>query len=237
MNLPPVRQDGTLIKRYKRFLADIALDNGEILTVHCPNSGSMRGCSSPGSPVLLSKADNPKRKYAWTLEMVQNNGVWIGINTGITNKIVHEALKNGTITDFGSIHVIRPEIKVSDKSRLDFLLETDNGPVYLEVKNCSLAEGGMALFPDAVTARGTKHLQELHQLRQEGFGAAVLFCVQRVDAKCFAPAVEIDPLYAQTLQQVAANGVQVLAWQAQLEPDQIRITTKLPLCEGRDYNE
>lgn len=232
MHLPPVRQPGTLIKRYKRFLADIALENGETLTVHCPNSGSMRGCSEPGSPVILSKSDNPGRKYAWTLEMVRKNDVWIGVNTALTNTLVHEALEDGTISNFGRILSIRPEVKVSSGSRLDFLLETGNGQVYLEVKNCSMAVDDTALFPDAVTARGTKHLHELERLRAKGFGAAVLFCVQRADAERFEPATSIDPLYGKTLQEVYGQGVKVLAYRADVAPDEIRITTQLPVSIG-----
>uniref|UniRef100_UPI004057071E DNA/RNA nuclease SfsA n=1 Tax=Candidatus Electrothrix sp. TaxID=2170559 RepID=UPI004057071E len=188
MLLPPIRQHGTLLRRYKRFLADVALADGTELTVHCPNSGAMRGCSAPGSPVVISKSDNPQRKYAWTLEMVQENGVWIGVNTSMTNKLVHEALQNRVIDVFDSIISIQPEVKVSDKSRLDFLLQTQGGPVYVEVKNCSLVEEGKAMFPDAVTTRGTRHLHELAQLLDQRTRAAVLFCVQRSDGRCFAPA-------------------------------------------------
>ncbi len=234
MHLPPVRQSGTLIKRYKRFLADISLESGETLTVHCPNSGSMRGCSDPGSPVVISKSDNPKRKYAWTLEMVQKEGIWIGVNTSLTNKLVHEALKNGVIMDFGNILSIRPEIKVSAGSRLDFLLETEHGRTYLEVKNCSMAQNNIALFPDAVTVRGTKHLHELDRLRQEGFNTAVLFCVQRADAGSFTPAKAIDPVYARTLMEVHARGVGAFAYQAEVKPDEIRITTRLPVFTGEN---
>jgi len=231
MLLPPVRQSGTLIKRYKRFLADIALADGTELTVHCPNSGSMRGCSTPGDPVIISKSDNAKRKYAWTLEMVQENGVWIGINTGLTNRIVREALENGTIDDFGPIESVQPEVKVSDRSRLDFLAQTASGPVYIVVKNCSLVEGNEAMFPDAVTVRGTKHLRELEQLCSDKVRAAVLFCVQRSDGTCFRPAHEIDPVYAQTLHEVQKNGVQVLAYRATVKPKSVTITSKLPICE------
>ncbi len=232
MLLPPIRQFGTLIRRYKRFLADITVESGETLTVHCPNSGSMKGCAEPGSPVMISRSDNPARKYAWTLEMVRHGKIWIGVNTAMTNKLVHEALTNGVIDDFGPIPSIRPEIKVSTRSRLDFLLETKRGRVYLEVKNCSLAENGTAMFPDAVTARGTKHLLELDRLRQEGNECAVLFCVQRSDAERFTPAAFIDPLYAETLWRVKKNGVRILVYQADVRPDEITITTPLPLMKG-----
>lgn len=234
MRLPPIRQFGVLIRRYKRFLADVFLKNGKILTVHCPNSGSMRGCSDPGSPIIISKSDNPKRKYAWTLEMVKKNGVWIGVNTVLTNKLVHEALSDGIITDFGPVLSIRPEVKVSDHSRLDFQLETEAGRVYLEVKNCSLAENNVALFPDAVTARGTKHLLELVRLKEEGFGSAVLFCVQRADGDRFAPAATIDPVYAQTLAEVRDRGVRVLAYRADVAPEEITISAPLPVVPGEN---
>ncbi|XCN74511.1 MAG: DNA/RNA nuclease SfsA [Candidatus Electrothrix aestuarii] len=233
MLLPPIRQQGILIRRYKRFLADIALADGTELTVHCPNSGAMRGCSAPESPVVISKSDNPKRKYAWTLEMVQEDGVWIGVNTGMTNKLVHEALDNGVIAAFGPIQSVQPEVKVSDKSRLDFLLQTEGGPVYVEVKNCSLVEDDKAMFPDAVTARGTKHLHELSQLldpENQKTRAAVLFCVQRADGHCFAPARHIDPVYAATLAEVKQQGVQVLAYRAEVTPEEVRIVSAMELC-------
>ncbi len=231
MQLPPVRQQGILIRRYKRFLADIRLENGASLTVHCPNSGSMRGCSEPGSPVIISRADNPRRKYAWTLEMVRNRGVWIGVNTAMTNNLVHEALAGGVIDDFGPVQAIAREVKVSDRSRLDFRITVRQRQIYMEVKNCSLAEDGVALFPDAVTSRGTRHLEELARLCGEGFGAAVLFCVQRGDAERFMPAAAIDPLYAETLLRVHARGVAVLAYRAEVTPERIQLTTSLPALQ------
>lgn len=228
MLLPPCCQTGILLKRYKRFLADVRLRDGKTLTVHCSNSGSMRGCSTPGSPVLISHSESAKRKYAWTLEMVQEQGVWIGIHTGRTNGLVREGLENGSITDFGHIRSIVPEVVVSAGSRLDFRLETDQGIAYLEVKNCSLVEQGVALFPDAVTSRGTKHLHELVRLSANGCVAAVLFCVQREDADQCAPAADIDPLYAQTVAWAASQGVLFLAYQAEVHPEAIRIRRKIP---------
>lgn len=231
MLLPKKQLTGTLIKRYKRFLADIRLDDNSVLTVHCPNSGSMLGCSEPGSPVILSHSSNPKRKYPWTLEMIKKKSTWIGINTGMTNKIVHEALEQGVITEFGQITKIQPEITVSAKSRLDFLLETEKGHTYLEVKNCSLAERGVAMFPDAVTARGTKHLRELATLCQQGYGAALLFCIQRDDTSSFTPAQHIDPLYAATFREVREQGVLVVAYEASVTPEAITITHPVKVKE------
>ncbi len=221
-------QPGKLVRRYKRFLADIQLDDN-IITVHCPNSGSMLGCSAPGSPVMLSRSENPNRKYPQTLEMVKNGTVWIGVNTALTNSLVREALENDVINEFGPLDSITPEIKTSVSTRLDFLLQHQGKKIFLEVKNCSLAENRVAQFPDAVTARGTKHLRELAALKQQGHGAAVLFCVQRGDADCFSPAAHIDPLYAETLAKVAAEGVMVLAYQADVSPEKIRVARKLPV--------
>jgi sugar fermentation stimulation protein A len=222
-------QPGSLVRRYKRFLADVQLGNKKIITVHCPNSGSMLGCSEPGSPVMLSRSDNPKRKYPHTLEMVQVGTLWVGVNTALTNRLVREALEKGVIKEFGRLDAITQEIKTSDKTRLDFLLEQQGKKIYMEVKNCSLAENRVAMFPDAVTARGTKHLRELMALKQQGNGAAVLFCVQRGDVDCFLPASHIDPLYAETLGKTAEAGVMVLAYQADVSPTEIRIARKLPV--------
>lgn len=228
MLLPPICQFGTLHRRYQRFLADILLADGTLRTVHCPNSGAMLGCSTPGSPVLISRAENPRRKYAWTLEMVQEQGVWVGIHTGRTNRLVREALENGTIDDFGVVDTVTPEVVVSSKSRLDFLLAGDRGQTYLEVKTCSLAERGVALFPDAVTDRGARHLHELATLVEAGFGAAVLFCVQRGDAVACRPAAHIDPVYAETVAWAAGRGVRFVAYQAEVTPREITLVRKLP---------
>ena len=229
MKLTAPTRAGILLRRYKRFLADIRLEDGSTLTAHCPNSGAMLGCSTPGSPAIISRAANPLRKYPWTLEMVRENDTWIGVNTSRTNNLVREALENRTISDFGEMEAIVPEVKVSARSRLDFLLRAHGRDIYLEVKNCSLAKDGVAMFPDAVTARGTRHLLELEQLLTEGHQAAVLFCVQRADAQRFAPAAHIDLLYAETLARVHDRGVSVLAYQAEVRPREIRIVRKLPL--------
>jgi len=229
MKFNQVLQQGILIRRYKRFLADIELGNGKSLTVHCPNSGSMLGCSEPGSPVMISRSDNPTRKYPHTLEMVQANSVWVGVNTSLTNKLVREALEKGIVKEFGHLDSIIQETKTSANTRLDFLLENKGKRIYMEVKNCSLVVDGAAMFPDAVTVRGTKHLLELAALKQQGYMAVVLFCVQREDAAYFRPAQHIDPLYAETLNKVAEKGVKVLAYQADLSPEEITITRKLPV--------
>lgn len=219
---------GTLIKRYKRFLADVKLDDGQVITVHCPNTGTMLSCSTPGSDVCLSTSDNPKRKYPHTLEMVQDNGIWVGVNTSRTNKLVIEAIEDGRIFEFSDIDSIKGEVKTSEGSRLDLLVKKVNKSSYVEIKNCSLAIDGCAMFPDAVTARGTKHLKELIRLKKEGFSSYIFFLVQRMDADRFSPATHIDKVYAKTLKQAAGAGVHVLVYQAEVSPDTIQVVRSLP---------
>jgi sugar fermentation stimulation protein A len=220
---------GILVRRYKRFLADVTLPDGSLLTVHCPNSGSMLGCSEPGSRVMLSLSEKETRKYSHTLEMVQSGKVWVGVNTSLTNKLVREYLEAQRVEEFGRIDAIRQEVKTSDRTRLDFLLKRNDHSIFVEVKNCSLAENSAAMFPDAVTVRGTKHLLELASLKRQGHEAAVFFCVQRQDADWFMPARHIDPVYARTVMQVAAEGVLVIACQAEVSPEEIKIIRRLPV--------
>ncbi|MDH4320911.1 MAG: DNA/RNA nuclease SfsA [Desulfobulbaceae bacterium] len=219
----------TLLRRYKRFLADVRLADGTLCTVHCPNSGSMAGCGVEGSPVLLSRAANPSRKYPYTWEMVYVNGGWVGINTSRTNHLVREAFATGVVGEIGPVDDIRAEVKVSDHSRLDLLLRQGERQIYVEVKNCTLVENGVAMFPDAVTVRGARHLEELAALRRQGFGAVIFFCVQRGDGEYFSPAAHIDPVYAATLRRVAAEGVTVLAYRAEVGPEAIRVAKGLPV--------
>lgn len=225
-----------LLRRYKRFLADVRLPAGEILTVHCPNTGSMRGCSAAGSSVMIARAANPRRKYAYTLEMVRVGSVWVGINTGRTNHLVREAIENGVIEEFGAVERMTAEVKISEGSRLDFLLYSGSRRIYVEVKNCTLVGEGeelqTAMFPDAVTSRGARHLDELMRLKASGFEAAILFCVQRSDAVCFAPAESIDPEYSRLLAMAARQGVLVLAYGAEVGPARIVVTRRLPVVEA-----
>lgn len=220
---------GCLIKRYKRFLADIELDSGETITVHCPNTGTMLSCSTPGSPVALSTSDNPKRKYPHTLEMVYENSTWIGVNTARTNALVAEAISNGSIHEFENVSKIKREVKTSDHTRLDLHLISESSEIYIEVKNCSLAEDRCAMFPDAVTTRGTKHLNELIRLSREGHRSCIFFLVQRMDVDSFSPASHIDKIYAKTLKEASEQGVLLLAYQAEVSLKSIDVVGKLPL--------
>ncbi len=228
MHFTPPLIHGKLIKRYKRFLADVQLASGEIITAHCPNTGTMLSCSTPGSAVCLSLSDNPKRKYPHTLEMVQDNKTWVGVNTSRTNKLVIEAIEKGQILEFTHIDSIKAEIKTSKESRLDLLIKQHGQNIYVEIKNCSLAVDGCAMFPDAVTTRGTKHLKELIRLKGEGFEACIFFLIQRMDADRFAPAAHIDQIYAKTIEQAAAAGVRILVYQAEVKPAGIEVVRPLP---------
>jgi sugar fermentation stimulation protein A len=229
MFFQPPLQTGTLLKRYKRFLADIKFDDGTQITAHCPNTGSMSSCSTPGSRAAVSLSDNPKRKYPHTLEMVQDNGTWVGVNTSRTNNLVVEAIREQKIEEFANATTLRQEVKVSPKSRLDILVDHDDTSTFIEVKNCSLATDGCAMFPDAVTARGTKHLEELISLVENGTNACIFFLIQRMDADRFRPAREIDPVYSTTLKKAVANGVLAIASQAEVTPDGISVVRRLPI--------
>ncbi|RMF56878.1 MAG: DNA/RNA nuclease SfsA, partial [Calditrichaeota bacterium] len=170
--------EGVLIKRYKRFLADVQLISGEKVTVFCPNSGSMKGCNIPGSPVLLSKSNNPARKYEYTWELVKVNGVWVGINTHHPNYLVREAIESRKIPELDGYTSIRMEVPYG-RSRMDMLLEKGRDKCYVEVKNVTLVEEKVAKFPDAVTTRGQKHLRELMDIVKEGYRGVIFFVVQR----------------------------------------------------------
>ena len=177
MKLPHPLIHGTLIRRYKRFLADIKLDDGTIVTAHCANTGSMTQVSTPGSRVMISRAVNPNRKTRYDWQLIMVNGHWAGINTAVPNRLLREGFETGVITEFEPYDTIRTEVAYGTGSRADALLSGKNGRMYVEAKNVTLVEKGCALFPDAVTARGTKHLDELIQVVKSGQKAAMFFSV------------------------------------------------------------
>jgi len=222
-----------LVKRYKRFLADVTLDDGTALTAHCPNTGSMLGCQTPGSRVWLSRSDNPKRKYAHTWELVElDDGALVGINTGRSNALVREAIESAVIGELAGYDEIRPEVRYgNENSRVDFLLTGDRGACYLEVKNVTAAvEKGIALFPDAVSVRGTRHLRELiATLGGAGRRAVLCFCVQRPDVREVRPADNIDPDYGRTLREALGAGVEVIAYRAKLSPEAVVLAERIPV--------
>jgi sugar fermentation stimulation protein A len=220
----------TLIRRYKRFLADVTLESGEEITVHCPNSGSMKTCATPGWQVLLSKSDNPKRKYAYTWEMVYNNRCWIGINTGIPNIITAEAIANNKIADLKGFPVLRREVKYGRNSRIDILLESKSKKCFIEVKNVTLVESeDIYYFPDAVTERGRKHLHELAEMVRQGHRAVMFFVIQRSDGRILSPADHIDPAYGESLRKVYQSGVEIMAYRADVQPERIELAGSVPI--------
>jgi len=233
MELPTPLIEGVLERRYKRFLADVRLSNGETVTAHCPNTGSMLGCMEPGSRVWLSRAENPKRKYPLTWELVETPGnVTVGIHTGRANNLVREAIQNGTVAELQGYPRMRPEVRYgSENSRIDFLLDSDDESdrCYVEVKNVTAAEGSVAVFPDAVSSRATKHLRELTNMVKQGHRAVIFFCVQRNDATEVRPADAIDPVYGAALRDAIRNKVEAMAYQAEISPQSIRLVRPLPV--------
>ena len=220
---------GKLIKRYKRFLADVELEQGGVITAHCPNSGSMKTCMTAGWPVMLSYSEKPNRKYPYTWEMVNNGNGWIGINTGVPNILAKEAISRGVIGELQGYSEIRREVKYGQNSRIDLLLSHNEEKCYVEVKNVTLVEEDENYyFPDAVTERGRKHLYELAEMINAGHRAVMLYIVQRRDGRYFLPASHIDPAYAISLQQVYAQGVEILVYRAEINPDKIEIAEKIP---------
>ncbi len=225
MKFPNPLIKGTLVKRYKRFLSDIELENSEIVTAHCANSGSMMGLKEPGFSVYISTSDNPKRKLKYSWELVHTGDAMVGINTSHPNKIVAEAISNGEIPELAGYDTLRPEVKYGQNSRIDILLENaDSSKCYVEVKNVTLLrDAGLAEFPDAVTARGTKHLHELVDMVAEGHRAVMFYLVQRDDSTQFKIAADIDPTYADALKKARSSGVEILCYDCTLSAEEIKI--------------
>lgn len=231
MKIEPPLEQAILLKRYKRFLADIRLANGEEMTIHCPNTGSMKNCWAPETPCWFSRSNDPKRKLPGTLEITSTpDGVLVGVNTGRPNKLVREAIESGVIAELQGYSEIRPEVKYGDEnSRIDLLLVDGERRCYVEVKNTTLGVGdGRVLFPDAVTTRGTKHLRELMAMVEQGHRAVLVFCVQHSGAQSVGPADEIDPVYGQTLREAMDAGVEVLAYGCDLSAEEISLRSALP---------
>jgi sugar fermentation stimulation protein A len=225
--------EGKLIKRYKRFLADIKLDTKEEITAHVPNSGAMTSCIEQDCPVWVTYHDNPKRKLKYTLELTQMENNLICTNTTVANKIAIEAINNGTIKELQGYDSLKPEQKYGKNSRIDILLENehDNKKCYVEIKSVSLKLDDTLAFPDAVTSRGTKHLNELRDMVKEGHRAVMLYVIQRTDDKEFKIAKEIDSKYYETLKEVRKEGVEVLVYQSTISKKEINITKSKKLLD------
>lgn len=209
---------GILLKRYKRFLADIQLTTGEVVTAHCTNSGSMKSCFEEGAEVYLSPVTNPDRKTRFTWEMIRINGHWVGINTLIPNLLAFTWIQSGLIPGFEKYTHFRREVTFAD-SRFDILTENDSEKCFVEVKNVTLKDGDFARFPDAKTTRGRKHLQTLIQVKQSGMRAVMLYIIQRTDVNIFGSAWDIDPEYGRLLQKAQDNRVEIIPFQVAVSPE------------------
>ncbi|MFT6632928.1 MAG: sugar fermentation stimulation protein A [Bacteriovoracaceae bacterium] len=215
-------------KRYKRFLSDIELENGDMVCAHVPNTGSMTTCWAPGWDVYITHSDDPKRKLKYTLELTHNGETFICVNTGMTNKIVKEALELGIVKELKEYSEIKPEKKIYD-SRLDFYLTGDGLlDAYVEVKNVTLlGEKKKALFPDSVSTRGQKHLTDLIKIKKDGHRAVMLYVLNRTDVDSFQPAKDIDPKYAELVKEAKEAGVEILAYQCEISTEEIILKKKI----------
>jgi sugar fermentation stimulation protein A len=220
---------GILIKRYKRFLADVKLNDGAVVTAHCPNTGSMKSCSEPGRPVYLSFHDNPKRKLKYTWQLIEVPTSLVGVNTLVPNRLVFESVKAGVVPELAGYEVVEREVKVSDHTRLDLALTSDKKPrCYVEIKNCTLVNDGVASFPDAVTTRGLKHIIELEALVASGYRGVMFYFIQRMDAKVFKPADNIDLGYGKGLRRAVRGGVEILVYDVSIDLKGIKLNRKIP---------
>ena len=218
--------NGILIKRYKRFFADVQLDNN-VVTAHCPNTGSMMGLLDAGNKVLLSKSDNEKRKLKYTLEVIKLKKSHVGVNTHRTNRIVEKALNDNVLNFVKNITEVRREVKYGENSKVDFVATTPKEEVYIEVKNVTLSrEKKTAEFPDAVTIRGSKHLIELAKLKKKGIRAVMLYVIQRDDINSFKIASDIDPIYARNLKKAMKSGVEVFCYDCKFSKKDISINSE-----------
>lgn len=211
------------VKRYKRFFTDVIKD-GETITVHNPNTGSMKNLLTEGNPVLCSVSDNPARKLSCTLEAMCVNGEWLVVNTMVVNRIAESAINEGEIEELGSVSLCRREYSY-DEARLDFYVESDKGKFLIEVKNCTLYDEHTVMFPDAVTTRGKKHLEVLQKAVREGYNACMLYMCQ-VKRSAFRPAHEIDPAYAAEFEKAKSSGVQILVYYTDFDPEKGTVSLK-----------
>jgi len=231
MDFDPPLVRGTLIRRYKRFLADVELDDGKLITAHCPNPGSMKTCAEPGWTAWVTPANNPKRKLQWTLEILESDNCPILVNTGRPNRIVEEAIESGAILELAGYPTLRREIAYGDGSRIDLLCSAPNRPdCYVEIKNVTyLVAEGLAAFPDGVSKRATKHMEELTRMVEAGHRAAVFFLVSRTDAKAMTPADAIDPSYGAAFRDAVDRGVNAIAYRLEFDSNRVFTGPRIPI--------
>ena len=224
MRFDPPLIPATLVRRYQRFLADVRLTDGRTVTVHCPNSGAMTGCLGEGWPARLSSSDNPRRRHAHTLEMVHNGRCWIGVHSARANRLAEEAVHGGMVSELAGATEVRREQRLGERSRIDLVVTRADGTCYVEVKSVTLVDDrGRYAFPDAVTDRGRRHLDDLTEHAAGGGRAAMLYVIQRSDGAGFTTADAVDPEYGAALRRAAAAGVKVMAYRAEVSPEGIEI--------------
>lgn len=234
MRFPAPLLEGRLVRRYKRFLADVELADGTVVTVHCANPGSMLGLAEPGMRVLLSRSTNAARKLPLSWELVEARGCGlVGINTALPNRLVEEALRAGRIAELAGYPELRREVAYGARSRVDFLLAGPGRPnAYVEVKNVHFSRvPGLAEFPDSVTARGARHLDELANVVASGSRAAMLYLVQRTDSERFAICRDLDPAYGRAFERARAAGVEMLAYRCTIGPDEVALGAAIPVVD------
>ena len=228
MKLPAPLLQGVLLRRYKRFFAEVELPDGRVVTAHTPNTGSMQQCAITGYSVLLSESNNPKRKLPYTLELIRVNGSWVDTNTQRANRVVEEGLREGLVPGLSGYDLF-PEYRFGE-SRIDFMLESDESKVLLEVKNVTLLDSdGRACFPDAVTTRGQKHLRELMSAAGQGWRTVIFFLVQRHEAQSFTPADHNDPEYGRLLRQAIDSGVEAIAMRTKVSEQEVALDFSIPV--------
>jgi sugar fermentation stimulation protein A len=230
----PALTEGRILRRYQRFLAEVALADGRVVTAHCPNTGSMQGCWAPGARVQLSYSDNPKRKLAWTLERVDMGQGWIGVHTGRSNPVIEEALREDRLPRLSGYASIRREVVFAppgfERSRFDLFLSEGKAPdAWVEVKNVTLWQGDTLTFPDAVTLRGRKHLLLLSEAVRQGYRGVMVYALNRPEGQVFRPADDIDPAYGEALRQVVSQGVEIMALRIEHQADRMRVSTVVPI--------
>ena len=227
MNFENKLISGVFIKRYKRFFVDVQIEN-KVITAHCPNTGSMKGLLKEGNKVWLSKSNNPDRKLKYTLQIIEDDNSKVGVNTHLTNKIILDALKNNLIKEFDKNITIKPEVKFGDNTRFDFLITKKNYKAFVEVKNVTLMrKPKIAEFPDAITSRGAKHIEELIKASKKGYEVYVAFIVQREDCNQFTIASDIDPEYSELLSKAVKKKLNILCYDCKFSSKGIKLNKKI----------
>ena len=229
MNFENKLISGIFIKRYKRFFVDVQIEN-KLVTAHCPNTGSMLGLLNEGNKVWLTKSDDPNRKLKYTLQIIEDNKSKVGVNTHLTNKIVLNALENNLIKEFSKDIKIKPEVRFGESTRFDFLISKKNYKAFIEVKNVTLKrKPKIAEFPDAITSRGAKHINELIKASKKGYKIYIAFIIQREDCDQLSIASDIDPEYSQILSKAIRNKLKVLCYDCKFSPKGIKLNKKIKL--------